>query len=106
MLGRGALRLKRPYGAREKSASAILTVVKRFVADMGIPRDFRTDNGTEYLNGMSVDYCKCLGIRRELIVSHTPQQNGPVESAITREFKVGHTARLGVYQLFPVVLLE
>ena len=30
-----ASRLQRPYGVREKSAAAILSVVKRFVADMG-----------------------------------------------------------------------
>ena len=32
-----ASRLQRPYGVREKSAAAILSVVKRFVADMGVP---------------------------------------------------------------------
>ena len=38
-----ASRLQRPYGVREKSAAVILSVVKRFVADMGFPRVFRTD---------------------------------------------------------------
>ena len=42
-----ASRLQRPYGVREKSAAAILSVVKRFVASMGVPRAFDTDNGTE-----------------------------------------------------------
>ena len=37
---------QRPYGVRVKSAAAILFVVKRFVADMGVPRAFRTDNDT------------------------------------------------------------
>lgn len=81
-----ALRLKRPYGAREKRTHAILAVGKRFVAEMGVPRIFRTDNGAEYLNGMSVDYCKSLGIRYDSIVSHTSQQNGTVESAISSTF--------------------
>ena len=47
-----ASRLQRPYGTRDKSAAAILTVTKRFVDDMGVPRAFRTDNGTgtEYSN--------------------------------------------------------
>ena len=35
MLVDRASRLQRPYGVREKSAAAILSVVKRFVADMG-----------------------------------------------------------------------
>ena len=70
-----ASRLQRPYGVREKSAAAILSVVKRFVADMGVPRAFRTDNGTEYSNSMLVDFSNGLGIRREFTAPYTPQQN-------------------------------
>ena len=98
--------LQRPYGVREKSADAILSVVKRFVADMGVPRAFRTDNGTEYSNSMFVDFCNGLGIRRGFMAPYTPQQNGPVESAISRAFKAGHAARLGVPQLYLDIRLE
>ena len=101
-----ALRLQRPYGVREKSAAAILSVVKRFVAEMGVPRAFRTENGTEYSNSMFVDFCNGLGIRRESTAPYTPQQNRPVESAISRAFKAGHAARLGVPQLYPDIRLE
>ena len=101
-----ASRLQRPYGGREKSAAAILSVVKRFVADMGVPRAFRTDNGTEYSNSMFVDFCNGLGIRREFTAPYAPQQNGPVESAISRAYKSGHAARLGVPQLYPDTRLE
>ena len=101
-----ASRLQRPYGVREKSAAAILSVVKRFVADMGVPCAFRTDNGTEYSNSMFVDFCDGRGIRREFTALYTPQQNGPVESAISRAFKAVHAARLGVPQLYPDIRLE
>ena len=87
-----ASRLQRSYGVREKSAAAILSVVKRFVADMGVPRAFRADNGTEYSNSMFVDFCNGLGNRREFTAPYTPQQNGPVESAISRAFTAGHAA--------------
>ena len=50
-----ASRFQRPYGTRDKSASAILGVVERFVADMGVPRALRTDNGTEYTNSSFVE---------------------------------------------------
>ena len=43
-----ASRLQRPYGTRDKSEVAILAVVKRFIADMGVPRAFRNDDGAEY----------------------------------------------------------
>ena len=39
--------LQRSYGARKKSVAAIFSVVKRFAVDMGVPRAFRTDSGTE-----------------------------------------------------------
>ena len=45
-----ASHLQRPYEARDKSASTMISQVKRFVADMGVPRAFRTDNGAEYTN--------------------------------------------------------
>ena len=101
-----AWRLQRPYSVREKSAAAVPSVVKRFVADMGVPRAFRTDNGTEYSNSMSVDFCNGLGIRREFTTLYTPQQSGPVESAISRAFRAGHAAQLGVPQLYPDIRLE
>ena len=101
-----ASRFQRPYGTRDKSASAILGVVQRFVADMGVPRAFRTDNGTEYTNSAFVEYCNGLQIRRELTAPYTPQQNGPVESGLSRAIKVGHAARIEVNRLFPDVHLD
>ena len=79
-----ASRFQRPYGTRDKSASAILGVLQRFVADMGAPRAFRTDNGTEYTSSAFVDYCDSVQIRRELTAPYTPQQNGPLR-AVCRE---------------------
>ena len=89
-----------------KERGRYFSVVKRFVANMGVPRAFRTDNGTEYSNSMFVDFCNGLGIRREFTAPYMPQQNGPVESAISRAFKAGHVARLGVSQLYPDIRLE
>jgi len=89
-----------------KRAHVILAAAKRFVAEMRVPVAFRADNGTEYTNGMFVDYCNRLGIRCGFTAPRTPKQNGPFESAITRAFKTGHAARLGVPQLFPDVRLE
>ena len=101
-----ASRLQRACGVREKSAAAILSVVKRFVADIRVPRAFRIDNGTEYSNSMFMDFCDGLEIRREFTAPYTPQQNGPVENAISRAFKAGHAARLRVPQLYLDIRLE
>ena len=95
-----ASRFQRPYGTRDKSASAILGVVQRFVVDMGVPRAFRTDSGTEYTNSAFVEYCNSLQIRRELTALYTPQQNGPVESGLSRAIKAGHAACIEVNKLF------
>ena len=39
----------------------------------------RTDNGGEYLSGEFKTYLKSKGIRHELTVPHTPEQNGVAE---------------------------
>ena len=101
-----AFRFQSPYGTRDKSASAILGVVQRFVADVGAPRSFRTDNGTEYTISAFVGYCNSLQIRRELTAPYTPQQNGPVENGLSRAIKAGHAARTEVNRLFPDVHLK
>src|ERR1700678_1469067 len=36
----------------------------------------RTDNGKEYVNQDVKNYCREKGIRRQLTVVHTPEQNG------------------------------
>ena len=36
----------------------------------------RSDNGGEYISGEFKYFCSVEGIRRELIASHNPQQNG------------------------------
>ena len=101
-----ASRFQCPYGTRDKSASAILGVVQRFVADMGVPRAFRMENSAEYTNSACVEYCNSLQIRRELTAPYTPQQNGPVESGFSRAIKAGHAARIEGNMLFPDVHLE
>ena len=96
-----ASRLQRPYGTRDKSSAAILAVLKRFIADMGVPRAFRSDNGAEYTNHSFVEYCNNLGIRREFTAPCSSQQNGPVQSALWRAFKAGHAARLRTSNNYP-----
>jgi hypothetical protein len=43
-------------------------------------KTLRSDNGGEYTFKELVSFCKAVGIRRELIVPHNPQQNGVAES--------------------------
>ena len=42
-------------------------------------RTFRTDNGGEYTSSQFENYFKAEGIRHELTVPKTPQQNGVTE---------------------------
>ena len=50
MIVDSASHLQYPYGTRDESEVAILAVVKRFIADMRVPRAFRSDNEDEYTN--------------------------------------------------------
>ena len=101
-----ASRYQHPYEARDNCASAVLGAMKRFVAHLGVPRAFRTDDGAEYTNSTFVDYCNGLGIRRELTTPYTPNQNGPEASRLSRAIKGTQTARLEVNKLFPNIHLE
>ena len=102
----GASRLQRPYGAREKSAAAIFLSWNASWKMWGFHARSALTTAPEYSNSMFVDFFNGLGIRREFTAPHTPQQNGPVASAISQAFKAGHTARLGVLQLYPDIRLE
>ena len=42
-------------------------------------RILRTDNGGEFESLQFEDFCKSLGIKRQLIVPYNPQQNGVAE---------------------------
>ena len=84
-----ASHLQRPYGTRDKSAAAILAVVKRFTVDMGVTRALRSDNGAQHTNHSFVEYCDDVGIRRELTAPYTPQQYDSVESAFWTAKKQG-----------------
>ena len=99
-------RLQRPYETQDKSVPAILAVVNRFVADMGVPSAFRAENGTEYTNRVFAEYCEGLGIHHELTAPYTPQQNGPKERALARKNNAGLAARLNVNKLFTYMHLE
>ena len=79
-----ASHFQRPYETRDKSASAIVGVVQRFVADVEVPRVFRTDNGAEYTSSAFVEYCNSLQIRHELTAPYTQQESGPVEGGLSR----------------------
>lgn len=102
----GAFRLHHPYCIHDRSAEAILAILKRFAMDMGVPRAFSSDNGIEYTNRAFVEFCNNLEIRREVTTSYTPQHDSPVESVISRTFKAGHAARFGVPNIYPGIRLE
>jgi len=42
-------------------------------------KTLRYDNGGEYTSKELVAFCKAVGIWRELIIPHNPQQNGVAE---------------------------
>ena len=44
-----------------------------------VQKTFRTDNGGEYTSSQFENYLKAEGIRHELTVPKTPQQNGVAE---------------------------
>jgi hypothetical protein len=70
------------YFLKEKSEA--FNVFKEFKAEVerysgSLIKTLRTDRGGEYLSNEFEQYCKHVGIRHELTVRYTPQQNGVCE---------------------------
>ena len=101
-----AFRFQYPYGTRFNSAATIIAVDKCIIADMGVPRAFRSENGAKCQIHSFVECCNSLGIRRDLTAPYTPQLNGPVERALWKAYKAGHAARLGVSKIYPDIRFE
>jgi len=62
----------------------VLDCFKRFLAEVENQtektlKSFRTDRGREYLSDQFRELCEEKGIRRQLTIPHTPQQNGVAE---------------------------
>ena len=77
-----------------------------FYCRHGSSTSFLECNGAEYANHSFVKYCNNLEIQRELTAPYTPQQNGPVKSALWRAYKAGHAARLGISDVYTDIRLE
>ena len=95
-------RLQRPYGTRYKNAPAIFAVMKCFVADMGVPGAFRTNNSSNY----RIYFLWCRDPPRVHCALYTGAQNGLVENALARTMNAGLAARLEVSKIFPSVHLD
>lgn len=80
----------------DKSRKMYIYIIKRRNEVLGIFKQFkkdveretgraikmiRSDNGAEYVSNQFSDFLRDNGIRRQLTVAHTPQQNGVAERA-------------------------
>ena len=76
-----ATRMGLIYPRRSKSAAAVASVTKEFLADGGggVIR-FTTDNGTEFVNETFASLCREKTIHHELTGVDGPKHNGVVAS--------------------------
>ena len=66
--------------ARSLKAHEILAALKRAIAERGIPGHIRSDNGPEFIAGITRQYLSGNGIKTLYIESESPWQNSHVES--------------------------
>jgi transposase InsO family protein len=52
---------------------------KSLIENLSVRKILRSDNGGEYTSKEFVNFCKDVGIKRELTTPYSPQQNGVVE---------------------------
>ena len=65
------------------------TIVKYFLVDMRVLREFRTYNSLGSTNRSFMEYCDDFGVRRKLTAPCKPQQKGSVESALASTIEAG-----------------
>ena len=66
--------------ARSLKAHEVLATLKRAIAERGIPGHIRSDNGPEFIAGITRQYLSGNGIKTLYIEPGSPWQNGHVES--------------------------
>ena len=66
--------------ARSLKAHDVLAALKRAIAERGIPGHIRSDNGPEFIAGITRQYLSENGIKTLYIEPGSPWQNGHVES--------------------------
>jgi hypothetical protein len=72
--------IKNPFSKRDNKAEGVLELIHSDVCGP-MPSSFisGSDNGGEYTSKEFVNFCKDVGIKRELTTPYNPQQNGVAE---------------------------
>ena len=75
-----ASRICRMKATRQCDAvSAAEAILSEWVARLGVPQCIRSDNGTQFANGVIDALCSALHIKHHFIMPYQPQSNGVVE---------------------------
>ena len=97
--------------ARSLKAHDVLAALKRAIAERGIPGHIRSDNGPEFIAGITRQYLSENGIKTLYIEPGSPWQNGHVESFHNRlrdrtgaKSTIGST-RTAISDSFPQICL-
>lgn len=60
-------------------ARRVIRSLERFVAERGIPKAIRCDNGPEFISHLLQEWCASLGIRLQYVQPGRPTQNAFIE---------------------------
>ena len=74
------------YGLRNKTSKEVLIYIKDFVYNVGSPKIFQFDNGSEFRNNEIQSFMHNMGIEVVYSAPYHPQTNGAVE-AVHKEIK-------------------
>ena len=58
---------------------AYTTLYEHWIANLSLPENFATDNGTEFIKNYIIILCHLYNIKHKLRTSHAPWTNGLVE---------------------------
>ena len=67
---------------RSADSAAVIRVLRRWFADLGIPETLTTDNGPHFSSHRFAEFCTNWQIRHVTSSPHYPQSNGHAEAAV------------------------
>ena len=64
------------YPARSKTSNEFIHALLQWVSIVGVPKEIRTDEGSQFSSQLSSDLASLLGYKHLVIVAYHPQANG------------------------------
>jgi hypothetical protein len=71
-----------PTGSINAGAAGLIRCLRSFFATFGVPEEFSSDGGPEFVAGIVCDFFRRWGVKHRISSAYNPQSNGRAEVAV------------------------